>query len=182
MKLKIHTQILIAIVLGVVAGVLFKEKTVHIKIVGDMFIRLLKAIIIPLIMASMVAGIVSLGDVRKLGRIGLKTFLYYAATTTLAVTVGLILVNVMKPGVGVEIAEKTLDLSGREIPSVVSIIRDIIPSNLFYAMAQDKARHFVGDASIFLKAVHCDRQRRGAAGCAKGGCHCTEDVFDKFHR
>ncbi len=68
MKLKAHTQILIAIVLGVVAGVLFGEKTVHIKIVGDMFIRLLKAINIPLIMASMVAGIVSIGDVRKLGK------------------------------------------------------------------------------------------------------------------
>lgn len=138
MKLKVHTQILIAIVLGVVAGILFKEKTVHIKIVGDMFIRLLKAIIIPLIMASMVAGIVSLGDVRKLGRIGLKTFLYYAATTTLAVTVGLILVNVMKPGVGVQIVEQEVDLGGREVPSVVSIVRDIVPSNLFYAMAQDK--------------------------------------------
>ncbi|MBL7189478.1 MAG: dicarboxylate/amino acid:cation symporter [Phycisphaerae bacterium] len=138
MKLKVHTQILIAIVMGVVVGVLLGEKTVHIKIVGDMFIRLLKAIIIPLIMASMVAGIVSLGDVRKLGRIGLKTFLYYAATTTLAVTVGLVLVNVMRPGVGVEIAEKTLDLSDREVPSVVSIIRDIIPANLFAAMAQDK--------------------------------------------
>ncbi len=138
MKLKVHTQILIAIVLGVVVGILFGEKTVHIKIVGDMFIRLLKAIIIPLIMASMVAGIVSLGDVRKLGRIGLKTFLYYAATTTLAVTVGLIMVNVMKPGVGVTLVEEAVDLGGREIPSVVSIVRDIIPSNLFYAMAQDK--------------------------------------------
>ncbi len=138
MKLKIHTQILIAIVLGVVVGVLLGEKTVHIKIVGDMFIRLLKAIIIPLIMASMVAGIVSIGDVRKLGRIGLRTFLYYAATTTLAVVVGLVLVNVMKPGVGVEITEKTLDLSDREVPSVVSIVKDIIPANLFYAMAQDK--------------------------------------------
>ena len=84
MKLKVHTQILIAIVLGVVVGILFGEKTVHVKIVGDLFIRLLKAIIIPLIMASMVAGVVSLGDVRKLGRIGLKTLLYYAATTTLA--------------------------------------------------------------------------------------------------
>ncbi|MHC4165749.1 MAG: cation:dicarboxylate symporter family transporter [Planctomycetota bacterium] len=191
MKLKVHTQILIAIVLGVVVGILLgeragrldqradyiseiadlaeegaelteeqaeiaeegveqlkiragrlRERADHVadpmKVVGDMFIRLLKAIIIPLIMASMVAGIVSLGDVRKLGRIGLKTFLYYAATTTLAVIVGLVLVNVIRPGVGVEIAEEAVDLAGREVPSVLSIIRDIIPANLFDAMARDK--------------------------------------------
>jgi proton glutamate symport protein len=139
LKLKVHTQILISIILGVVAGILLGEKAIHIKIVGDMFIRLLKAIIIPLILASMVAGIVSLGDVRKLGRIGLRTFIYYAATTTLAVGVGLILVNLMRPGVGVDIGiEAGADLSGGEVPSVISIIRDIIPANLFDAMAKDK--------------------------------------------
>ncbi len=187
MKLKVHTQILIAIALGVVVGILpgrlnqradsiseiaeLAEKgkelteeqaeiaeegaeqlraragrlraradqiTDPMKIVGDMFIRLLKAIIIPLIMASMVAGIVSIGDVRKLGRIGLKTFLYYAATTTLAVIVGLALVNIIRPGVGVEVAEEAVDLGGREIPSVLSVITGIIPANLFAAMADDK--------------------------------------------
>jgi len=139
LKLKVHTQILIAIVLAVVAGILLGEKAAHIKIVGDMFIRLLKAIIIPLILASMVAGIVSLGDIRKLGRIGLRTFIYYTATTTLAVGVGLILVNLMKPGIGVDMGTgAVIDLSGREIPSVVSIIRDIIPANIFDAMAKDK--------------------------------------------
>jgi len=139
LKLKVHTQILIAIVLGIVVGILLGEKTAHIKIVGDMFIQLLKAIIIPLILASMVAGIVSLGDVRKLGRIGLRTFIYYTATTTLAVGVGLILVNLMKPGVGVDIGTgAAAELSGGEVPTVVSIIRDIIPANLFDAMAKDK--------------------------------------------
>ena len=139
MKLKIHTQIFIAIVLGLAAGIVLGEKAVHIKIVGDLFIRLLKVIIIPLILASMVAGIVSLGDMRKLGRIGLKTFIYYMATTTLAIGVGLILVNLVKPGVGVNIVADTVtDLSGRETPSIVSIITDILPENLFDAMAKDR--------------------------------------------
>jgi len=139
LKLKVHTQILLAIVLGVVVGILLKEKAIHIKIVGDLFIRLLKVIIIPLILASMVTGIVSLGDVRKLGRIGLKTFIYYLATTTLAVGVGLVLVNLISPGIGVNIGEETTDvLSNREVPSVVSIIHDIIPANIFDAMAKDK--------------------------------------------
>lgn len=199
MKLKVHTQILIAIVLGLLVGLLLgqiakhlnqkadhlnkianlveegkelveegkelteeetelakegadqlkasadhlRERADHItdpmKVAGDMFIRLLKAIIIPLILASMVAGIVSLGDVRKLGRIGLRTFIYYTVTTTLAVGVGLVLVNLMKPGVGVDIGvEATADLSSSEVPSVISIIRDIVPANIYDAMAKDK--------------------------------------------
>ena len=139
MKVKVHTQILIAIVLGVIIGFALGEKAVHLKVVGDIFIQLLKMIIIPLIMASMVAGIVSLGDVRRLGRIGLKTFMYYMATTLLAVGVGLVLVNLMKPGVGVDMgAEAAVDMAGRETPSIVSIIKDIVPENVFAAMAQDK--------------------------------------------
>jgi Na+/H+-dicarboxylate symporter len=122
-----------------VVGLALGEKAVHLKIAGDMFIQLLKMIIIPLILASMVAGIVSLGDVRRLGRIGLKTFIYYMATTLLAVGVGLVLVNLMKPGVGVKmVAESDVDLASRETPSIVSIIEDIIPDNVFAAMAENK--------------------------------------------
>ena len=139
MRLKIHTQILIAIVLGVGVGLALGDKADHLKVVGDIFIRLLRMIIIPLILASMVVGIVSLGDIRKLGRIGLKTFIYYTTTTLLAVAVGLVLVNLMKPGVAVDMgAEGAVDLASRETPSIVSIIRDIIPPNLFDAMAKDK--------------------------------------------
>jgi proton glutamate symport protein len=139
LKVKVHTQILIAIVLGVIIGLALGEKADHLKVVGDIFIQLLKMIIIPLILASMVAGIVSLGDVRRLGRIGLKTFMYYMATTLLAVCVGLVLVNLMKPGFGVDMgAEAAVDIAGREMPSIVSIIKDIIPENVFAAMAQDK--------------------------------------------
>ena len=154
MKLKVHSQILIAIVLGVVAGLLFGKEVVHIKIVGDIFIRLLKMIIIPLILASMVAGIVSLGDVRKLGRIGLRTFLYYTATTLLAVLVGLILVNVIRPGARVDIGDKEVEeIIERETPSVVSIIEDIVPENLFAAMAQDKVLSIIFFAIILGVAI-----------------------------
>jgi Na+/H+-dicarboxylate symporter len=150
LKLKVHSQILIAIVLGVVAGLLLGKEAAHIKIVGDIFIRLLKMIIIPLILASMVAGIVSLGDVRKLGRIGLRTFLYYTATTLLAVLVGLILVNVIRPGMGVEKVTKPFE---REAPSLVSIIKDIVPENLFAAMAQDKVLSIIFFAIILGVAI-----------------------------
>ena len=136
MKLKIHTQILIAIISGVAAGLLLGEKAKHVKIVGDLFIRLLRMIIIPLIMASMVAGVVSIGNIRNLGKIGLRTFVYYMATTLLAVSVGLILVNVLKPGAGVELGMETNVEA--VTPSVVSIVTDIVPKNLFKSMAEDK--------------------------------------------
>ncbi len=139
MKLKVHTQIIIAIILGVAAGLLLKENAGHLKFLGDLFIRLLKLIIIPLIMASMVAGIVSLGDIRNLGRIGLKTFIYYMVTTTLSVAVGLLLVNLINPGGGVDIGtQTTTELANRDVPSPISIVEDIVPGNLFDAMAKDK--------------------------------------------
>jgi Na+/H+-dicarboxylate symporter len=154
LKLKVHTQILIAIVLAVVAGIVLGERAVHIKIVGDLFIRLLKAIIIPLILASMVAGIVSLGDVRKLGRIGLKTLLYYMATTSLAVVVGLVLVNLMSPGTGVDMGAETLsEATSGEVPSIVSIIKDIVPANLFDAMAKDKVLSIIFFALLLGVAI-----------------------------
>ena len=139
MKLKISTQIFIAIILGIIAGLILGQNAAHLKIVGDMFIRLLRMIIIPLIFASMVSGIASIGNVRNLGRIGLRTFVYYLATTLLAVGVGLILVNLLKPGVGVALAvEAGVEQAGREVPSVVSILTEIVPENLFAAMAEDK--------------------------------------------
>ena len=139
MKIKIHTQILIAIIAGVLSGLLLHEHAVHLKILGDIFINLLKMIIVPLIMASMVTGIVSIGNIRNLGRIGIRTFLYYMATTLLAVAVGLILVNLLKPGAGAELAsDNTFEASAHEVPSIGKTILDIVPKNLFKAMGEDK--------------------------------------------
>jgi Na+/H+-dicarboxylate symporter len=108
------------------------------KTVGDLFIRLLKMIIIPLILASLVSGVVSLGDARSLGRLGLKTLTYYLCTTLLAVAVGLVLVNIVRPGMRSNITfthEETV-ASQTEPPSVTSILQDIIPDNLIAATAQ----------------------------------------------
>ena len=74
LKLKIHTQILIAMILGVAFGAVFGDVACKLKIVGDIFISLLKMIMLPLIVASMVCGVASIGNVRRLGRMGLKTF------------------------------------------------------------------------------------------------------------
>ncbi len=138
-KMKIHTQIFIALILGVSAGILFGEQTRYIKIVGDIFIRLLRMVIVPLVMASMIAGVVSIGNVRKLGRIGLRTIIYYMVTTLLAVAVGLVLVNLTQPGVGVSIeGAQAVDLSDRGTLTLGSLITDMVPKNIFQATAQGK--------------------------------------------
>jgi len=139
LRLKVHSQILIAIISGALLGLLLGEKAEHIRILGDLFLRLLRMIIIPLILTSMVAGIVSLGNVRKLGRLGLRTFAYYTATTILAVAVGLVLVNLFRPGTGVEIGtHQKFEWSEQDQPSALSIIDDIVPTNIVGAMAKDK--------------------------------------------
>ncbi|MBN2589397.1 MAG: dicarboxylate/amino acid:cation symporter [Sedimentisphaerales bacterium] len=161
MKLKIHTQILIAIVLGLVTGIVLGEKAGELEIVGDLFIRLLKMIIVPLILASIVTGIISLGDTKKLGRIGLKTFLYYLTTTALAVILGLVLVNIIQPGKGVKLpTETTTDFSEREAPSIISILTDIIPENIFAAMAQSQVLSIIF-FSILLGIAICSIGEKG---------------------
>lgn len=136
-KLKIHTQILIALAAGIAVGWLWPRFAENLKIVGDLFIRLLKMIIIPLVMASMISGIVSIRDFKHLGRIGLRTFLYYLGTTVLAILVGLLLVNLIQPGVNADITQQeTFAAEEHTPPTVTEIITDIIPDNIFGAMAR----------------------------------------------
>jgi len=153
MKLKIHTQIIIAIILGIIVGLWLKEKAEHLQIIGDLFIRLLQMIIIPLILASVVSGITQIGNIRNLGRIGLKTFLYYLITTTLAVTIGLLLVNLIQPGTGVELANEAAELPEQATPSFITIITDIIPENLFESMSQDKVLQIIFFAILLGAAI-----------------------------
>jgi len=154
LRLKVHSQILIAIISGALLGLLLGEKAEYIRILGDLFLRLLRMIIIPLILASMVAGIVSLGNVRKLGRLGLRTCAYYAVTTVLAVAVGLVLVNLFRPGAGVEIGtHQKFEWSEQDQPSALSIIDDIVPTNIVGAMAKDKVLAIIFFALLLGVAI-----------------------------
>ncbi len=97
--------ILLAILLGALFGGLFPEQALHVKFLGEIFLNALKMIVVPLVVASMIIGITNLGDVRRLGSIGKRTIMYYMVTTGMAVLVGLILVNIIRPGVGVSAGE-----------------------------------------------------------------------------
>ena len=142
MSPRTSNYILVGIVVGIVAafvGVeLFGERMIAFEWMGTLFLRALKMIIMPLIMASMIVGITTLGDVRKLGRVGGLTVLYYATTTGLAVALGIVLVNIIQPGVGVamEVGAATPDaVAGKEEMGFVDIVLSFVSENVFQSMA-----------------------------------------------
>lgn len=152
----LHTKILVGLVLGVAAGLVanllglgwLKDTLVAIEPIGTLFIRLITMIVIPLVVASLLVGTGSLGDIRKLGRMGAKTLAYYMATTAVAVSIGLLVSNLARPGSHLDPATRdrlaaqlsgqaaeTLALAG-EKPGIVDILLRMIPSNPFAAAAE----------------------------------------------
>lgn len=107
----LYVQVLAAIVLGIAVGCFWPAVGISLKPLGDGFINLVKMIIGPIIFCTVVHGIASMSDLKKLGRIGGKTLLYFEAVSTLALLIGLVVVNVLKPGVGFNIDPATLDPS-----------------------------------------------------------------------
>jgi Na+/H+-dicarboxylate symporter len=105
-KLALYNKILLGFVLGVVAGVAANQFgqaaffSNYIKPFGTAFIRLISMVVVPLVFASLLVGTGTLSDIRRLGRMGLKTFVYYLFTTAVAITIGLVLANLFQPGHG----------------------------------------------------------------------------------
>ena len=148
--LQLYTKILITLFLGAVAGILFQHSMLEIKPIGTAFIRLIQMIVVPLVFASLLVGTASLGNVRKLGRIGTKTLIYYLLYTAFAITVGLILANVFKPGSGLSenVQARLMQNFSGQVGSKISnitehanpldILLNIIPSNPIEALGQGK--------------------------------------------
>ncbi|MBC8278701.1 MAG: dicarboxylate/amino acid:cation symporter [FCB group bacterium] len=136
-KLSLTQWIFAAIVLGVLAGWLIGEPVqIVAKPMADIFLRLLKMIIVPLILSSITAGVLGVGDTKNLGRLGGKTILYYLLTSTLAILTGLILVNIFQPGVGADLNLSAVPTIPEAESGVVwGIILRMIPVNPIKAMA-----------------------------------------------
>lgn len=134
-KITLWKRILGALVLGLIAGLIWGEGANSIRWMGDIFVRSIRMLVVPLIFTTLVAGVVSMGDARRLGSIGLKAFALYLGTTALAITIGLIFGTVMQPGVGV-------DLSGAEAETLSSAttlgerLINMIPINPIAALAE----------------------------------------------
>ncbi|HEY1912851.1 MAG TPA: cation:dicarboxylase symporter family transporter, partial [Vicinamibacterales bacterium] len=99
----VTTQIFVGLLLGIIVGVFFPAFGVAVKPLADAFLRLIKMIIAPLLFSTLVVGIAGTGDLKSMGRIGFKAILYFEAATTVALFIGLALVNIFQPGAGLAI-------------------------------------------------------------------------------
>jgi proton glutamate symport protein len=136
-KLSLTTWIFIGLFLGIIAGLIFGEAIVPIADpLANVFLRLLKMTIIPLIITSIISGVLSIGSGKGLGRLGLKTFSYYTISTLLAILTGQALVNIFKPGAGAKIGlAENVDEIAAANQSVSDLLLRIIPENIFSSMA-----------------------------------------------
>jgi proton glutamate symport protein len=133
-----HYQMILSLVLGVVFGVFFKEGAAYVKPIGDLFIRLLRLIVVPVLMTSIITGITAIGDFAEFKKLGVRTLLYYLFTTCLAVVIGLVVVNLIQPGVGASIPALDTDLPMQfQNFSFLEVVYDLIPQNIVVAMFEE---------------------------------------------
>ena len=138
-NLVLYWQILIAFALSVLYGLFFSEYVHLVAWMGDIFIKALKMIIIPLIFTSIISGIANVGSGDNLGRLGFKTIAYYLSTSTAALFTGLVIVNIFKPGVGADLGfANQVEGLGVAKESFGSTLMNIVPDNLFVAMVENQ--------------------------------------------
>ena len=141
----LYLQVLAAIIFGVFLGYFYPDVAVTLKPLGDGFIKLIKMIITPIIFCTVVTGIAGMQDMEKVGRVGLKTLLYFEVASTFALILGLIVVHVLKPGVGMNIDVSTLDTTSlttytatASAPhTIADFLLNIIPSSVVDAFAKN---------------------------------------------
>jgi Na+/H+-dicarboxylate symporter len=130
--------LLVAIFLGGASGWFFGSGMEVVTWVGEMFLDALKMVIVPLVVSSMIVGVLGIGDVRRLGRVGSLTFGYFLFTTCVAVLLGLVLVNLIQPGVGVSMEGISVPerVRAKETVGVVEIIRSLVSPNIVKSMVE----------------------------------------------
>jgi Na+/H+-dicarboxylate symporter len=157
-RLALHWQILAALILGALAGVVIPDVVTSVDFVGDLFLKGLRMVIVPLITTSIICGIAGLGGGAGVGRLSGKTLLYYTMTSLLAIVTGLILVNLTQPGVGIDLGladrperlAASMDRFG-DSPwaALIRLLLDLVPSNPFAAMAEGNMLQIIVFALLF---------------------------------
>lgn len=146
-KLGLAIQILLGLILGVIVGAVFYGNPVavsYLQPLGDIFIRLIKMIVVPIVFSSLVVGVAGVGDIKKVGKIGGKTILYFEVVTTFAIIIGIVVANLFHPGTGININELStvsIDkyMSTAEAASkhgFMDTFINIVPTNIFDSLAK----------------------------------------------
>ncbi|ASJ52579.1 glutamate:protein symporter [Brevibacillus formosus] len=140
-------QIVVGLILGILVGAIFYGNpavATYLQPIGDIFLRLIKMIVVPIVVATLIVGVAGVGDMKKLGKIGGKTILYFEIVTTIAIIVGLLAANIFQPGVGVDrtVLTKTdihkyVDTAeSTQSHGMVETFVKIVPTNIFDSLAR----------------------------------------------
>jgi aerobic C4-dicarboxylate transport protein len=139
----LYVQVLIAIALGIAIGYFFPQTGVALKPLGDGFIQLIKMMIAPVIFCTVVHGIASMSDLKQVGRVGVKTLVYFELVSTIALAIGLLVAEIVRPGAGFNIDPATLDakavtayVTRAKEEGIVAHLLGIIPESFFGALAR----------------------------------------------
>ena len=150
------TQIFVGLLAGILIGIVWPSTAVAIKPLADVFLRMIKMIIAPLLFSTLVVGIAGSGDLRAMGRIGLKAILWFELATTVALVIGLVMMNVFRPGAGVTIPmadTQELAAMARSQLGAWDIVLHVFPTSVVEAMARGDILQIVVFATIFGVAL-----------------------------
>ncbi|KAF1048889.1 MAG: Aerobic C4-dicarboxylate transport protein [Herbaspirillum frisingense] len=157
----LYFQVLVAIVIGVLLGHFYPSTGEAMKPLGDGFVKLIKMIIAPVIFCTVVTGIAGMEDMKKVGKTGGLALLYFEVVSTLALIIGLVLVNVLKPGVGMNVDPASLDTKSiasytapGKLGSVTDFVLSIIPNSMVDAFAKGDVLQVLLVAVLFGFALH----------------------------
>jgi len=148
-KISLTTWILIGLVAGIAFGALWPEQAQKMSLLGTIFLRMIKAIIAPLLFGTLVVGIAGTGSIKTMGRIGGKAILYFEIVTTIALFIGLGAVNLVKPGVGVQLKSGAAAGLPQVKQDFSQIIEHIVPTSIIDAMARGDVLQIVVFAFVF---------------------------------
>ncbi|MEQ1868769.1 MAG: C4-dicarboxylate transporter DctA [Vicinamibacterales bacterium] len=152
----LYVQVLVAIAIGVVFGFLAPEKAAAMRPLGDGFIKLVKMMIAPIVFTTVVVGIAQMGAMKDVGRIGLRALLYFEVVSTIALVIGLVVVTLLKPGVGVNFNPATADIgsiasytASSQHLSTVEFLLNVIPDTIVGAFARGEVLQVLLFAVLF---------------------------------
>jgi len=134
-RMELWKKILIGMICGVIVGSIMGPNAEMLKPIGTLFINAIKMLIVPLVFFSLIVGITSMQDTKKMGRIGLKAIILYMGTTAVAISIGLGLAAILTPGEGLNMVASNVDSVGKDAPALIHTLLNMIPKNPVGALA-----------------------------------------------
>ncbi|WMJ79510.1 dicarboxylate/amino acid:cation symporter [Clostridium sp. MB40-C1] len=159
-KMSLTIKILLGLLLGVIFGItsnMFFEKTINESIIkwvldpaGNVFLRGIKMLVVPLVLCSLICGTASVGDIKKLGRLGARTMIYYTATTAFAISIAIIFANIIKPGLGGEqLLSTAKSFKATEAPFIMDVFVNMVPTNPIESLVKGEMLQIIIFAILF---------------------------------